>query len=360
MAYEELTNLLPFGKDLYNAMGDAEYRTNGERLNGIIGALADRKLHNKVFAQSSSVAYALGQFIAGRGFEANDNDADGMSDNFIKALLSALKEEAKDLIPDARIPNHAYKKGDVINDFYMPLWSELECIEDGISSSGTLEGVVVNAIGQKIQDGTLTWALRAKKFQPLNGVPVPFSGNFIPMYATNTIVYWVPIHAGLQLPMIDCRFCDGQDLSAYGLGKTVDMRGLIRRGSKGKPDNDTGRCCSDFNVSDGADSVSLAKANLPVNSYRLDLSGSVSAGSHAHSYNASLLESTVHPHHMAETEGSRVGWLDYYTTMQQMSGGTGEHSHTASAAGNIQINASQTKISTIPKYYALAYIQRIY
>lgn len=360
--YEDLTNILPFNPNLNDAMSDSEYEKNENRISGLTGMTAQGSLHNKLFAQCSAVAHAIARFVAVKGFEAFDYDAEGLGDNFRKALYAVIEESTSELVPDTRTPNHPYGVGDIVHDPNMPLWGELECIESGITSSGTLGGTRVNAIGQKIQDGTVIWALRASGLSMSFDVPEPFTGSFKTVgLADNEIRYYVPIHPEIALPMVDCRLCDGQDLSAYGLGKTADMRGRCLRGASEAPDKNTGETLtkgdsSAFNSYGGRDSFTVSKSNLPVENIPASVGLSFSAaGGHSHSYTATKTYSAQ--------MGTAVPVTREYVKTAMAGANTGVaggHAHSGSVSGSFKMNDSQSSVAMIHPYYAVAYIQRIY
>lgn len=353
MSNGNLTNILPFDAGLLNAMGDYEYRTCHERANGVLGQTADSGLQNKLFAQCSGTAYAVAKFIADRGYEAFDYDTDGMLANFKKALLSVLKDRIDGIVFNTRKSSTAYSEGSTVQDFNIPLWGELECIKSGVTSNGDLTGVSVSSIGHKIQDGSVVWAVRSKRFRPALNTPVPFVGNFKAVKAPNGIIFWHPVHPDIGLPMTDCRFCDGQDLTAYGLGKTADMRGRMLKGCSGLP-SDSGSMGGEYLSSGGSDSVTLSNGNMPTDSFGVTLPfKSSQSGEHSHSYQYPTVSRPAVPY--ITNTYSMVSNASAANTSA-----AGAHSHTVTGSQNIQLNTYQTPVNITPRHYALAYIQRIY
>jgi len=53
------TNIKIFNASLNNALSDNEYENSEDRRNGVLGQLARSNVHNKLFAQCSSVAKAV-------------------------------------------------------------------------------------------------------------------------------------------------------------------------------------------------------------------------------------------------------------------------------------------------------------
>ena len=167
-----------------------------------------------------------------------------------------------------RKPNTNYVLGDVIQDLNLPKWAELECIYDGTTGNGSLvvptqtvgsyTGV---CIGDYILDGTVKWVIRAKRTQMMLDVPVPFRGDFVTISTgengSSGISYQVPIHKELEIPMLDCRFCDGSN-------GTIDMRNRFIMGKNE---------ITDYDASGGADTITLTQAMLPKVDYTIDMSG---------------------------------------------------------------------------------------
>ena len=315
-----------------------------------------------------------------------------------------------------RKPGTAYLKGDVIQDLNLPKWAELECDYPGTTGNGTLTvptktigsytGV---CIGDYIEDGTVKWVIRAKRTQMMLDVPVPFRGDFATVNATGGN-YQVPIHKELEIPMLDCRFCDGSN-------GTIDMRNRFIMGKN---------AIADYDANGGSDTVTLTKAMLPKDEYNLgSLSGSVgsktnlttvsksgvsisttvsisslsgstsSDGAHTHSINwngfiprgnwpgdyyqgtvdtttpvgfipaisnISIESAGAHTHSFSNVTGSGSG--SGSLTIPSLS--VNDHTHTVTINNGNDIKfklntaTTQSTFSVVSKHYKLAYIQRIY
>ena len=167
-----------------------------------------------------------------------------------------------------RKPNTNYVLGDVIQDLNLPKWAELECVYGGTSGNGplvvptqTVGSYIGVCIGDYILDGTVKWVIRAKRTQMMLDVPVPFRGDFVTISTgedgSSGISYQVPIHKELEIPMLDCRFCDGSN-------GTIDMRNRFIMGKNE---------ITDYDANGGEDTVTLTQAMLPKVDYTIDMSG---------------------------------------------------------------------------------------
>lgn len=67
-------------------LSDAEYDGNSQRVQGVTTGVADSKLHNKLFRQTSILSYALAKFIEEQGFDALDKDKDDLYESLKNAL----------------------------------------------------------------------------------------------------------------------------------------------------------------------------------------------------------------------------------------------------------------------------------
>lgn len=343
------TNIKIFNGSLNNALSDTEYENSEDRRNGVLGQLARSNVHNKLFAQCSSVAKAVADFIVEGGYNALDRDPAGMAANLRQAIIDIVNQNIAERVPNTRIPNFEYRLYDVVQDVNLPLWCELECIQAGTTGTGDLSEITISGIGQQISDGTCVWAARAKRFKPLLNVPVPFVGNWTTPTLIGESPY--PIHPEIELPMLDCRFCDGTN-------GTFDMRNRMIRG-KGS--------ASASDAAGGADSVNLSRSNLPTDTFQTN-STSVSIRIAGNTGN----QTANHTHSLPGASVMVQGGQGY--GVQAIAGGhplttggvSNNHQHFVDLTGSTNIapqfrlNSSQSAVSTIPKHYAFAYIQRIY
>lgn len=83
------TNFLPFDPNKENVMGDTEYNSSQQRLNGVQGGIASSKLHNKSMIQTSLAAAAIAQYMVSAGYDALDTDTvAGFADKLKHAILA--------------------------------------------------------------------------------------------------------------------------------------------------------------------------------------------------------------------------------------------------------------------------------
>lgn len=83
------TNFLPFDPNKENVMGDTEYNSSQQRLNGVQGGIASSKLHNKSMIQTSLVAAAIAQYMVSAGYDALDTDTvAGFADKLKQSILA--------------------------------------------------------------------------------------------------------------------------------------------------------------------------------------------------------------------------------------------------------------------------------
>lgn len=371
------TNIQIFNKNQNNALPDNEYTNCTERNNGFLGVLARANVFNKFCYQVSLVCKSIADFMVNKGFNANDSVASTFTTNFEKAIVSVIANEINSRVPNTRAKETYYKKGDIATDASLPLWGELECITAGTTSNSDFSSILepykdsntqkIENIGLQIQDGSVLWVLRAKRFSsPLN-TPIPFIGQFLEVVTGFNSKYYVPIHSEIGLPMLDYRFCDGQNIAGYS---TINMtnRFLMCK-----------NLVSDNNSVAGSDEISIAKNNLPTGNFGLSLtcadwnktlSGSFTTGNetanHSHAENTYGAEAQGYPLaggisvQARGTEGGRntAGVSNNHQHKVTVSFNA---THKHSVSGNVVLNSSnQQKISVVSRHYKLAFIQRIY
>ena len=355
-----MNNFQIFNQSLNNALTDSQYTNSQDRINGVLSELAKSTVHNKLFAQVSVAAYALAKFVSDHGQNALDRDPNGFSQNIETVILGLINTVVSDRVPNTRASSTIYAKGDVVESPYIPKWGELECITAGTSSNtDVINGVTINAIGQQINDGSVVWAIRAKRFHTLLNVPVPFRGNWSAPILIGEPSY--PIHPEIGLPMWDCRLCDGTN-------GTIDMRNRFLMASDR----------ANANQKSGTDSVTLDKKYLPVNEFPLsltlkkwehkfDLSGNFKSGN----------ESDTHTHQAGDNFNASSGMGGSVKTIAgttlQTSGESNPHTHTTKVefknidvghgheiSGKVKLNTNQQSFSVVSQHYKMTYIQRIY
>lgn len=79
-----------------NVMSDPEYATDSQRIAGVVPGLASPKLHNKLYKQATIMSAAIAQVLVERGFNAMDNDYDGL----VKAIRQAFAYSVNDNKPN--------------------------------------------------------------------------------------------------------------------------------------------------------------------------------------------------------------------------------------------------------------------
>lgn len=69
------TNFLQFDAGLTNALSDGAYSASSTRTGGLVDGIAETALHNKLFCQTSTMVYALGQALSNAGETVADSNA---------------------------------------------------------------------------------------------------------------------------------------------------------------------------------------------------------------------------------------------------------------------------------------------
>ena len=347
-----MNNFQIFNASLNNALTDSQYTNSQDRINGVLGEIAKSTVHNKLYAQTSIGVYALAKFVADHGRDALDRDPTGFADNIALVILDLINGVVSDRVPNTRASSTTYAKGDVVDSPYIPKWGELECITAGTSANtDVINGVVIQAIGQQINDGTVVWAIRAKRFNSLLNVPVPFSGDWSTPILISDPSY--PIHPEIGLPMWDYRLCDGTN-------GTVDMRNKFLMGTDKAHANQTG----------GIDSFSIKRENLPTGTFGISASASTWNGEVKQDLNHNHKENT----YGEEAQGQPMAG-GIYVQARKTEGGrstdgpnnglildlTAKLKHTHNISGTVVLNSGTLKnISTVSQHYKMTYIQRIY
>lgn len=85
------SNFLQFDPSGTNTLSDADYNSNTERANGIIGGdIADPQLHNKLFLQTSTIAAGIGTTLSDFGQTVADSDLTGLITS-MKAVMTGYR-----------------------------------------------------------------------------------------------------------------------------------------------------------------------------------------------------------------------------------------------------------------------------
>lgn len=98
--------------DAENIVSDDEYSVDGQRIKGVVPGLAPANLHNKLYKQATVMAAAIAQVMVERGFNAMDNDYNGL----VAALRGAFAYSVNDKKPNSS-GNIDYRLLD-FNDIY--------------------------------------------------------------------------------------------------------------------------------------------------------------------------------------------------------------------------------------------------
>lgn len=353
-----MNNFQIFNASLNNALTDSQYTNSQDRINGVLGEIAKSTVHNKLFAQTSAGVYALAKFVADHGQNALDRDPDGFAQNIEIVILGLINTVVSDRVPNTRASATVYKKGDVVESPYIPKWGELECITAGTSANtDIINGITINAIGQQINDGTVVWAIRAKRFHTLLNVPVPFRGNWSTPVMIGEPSY--PIHPEIGLPMWDCRLCDGTN-------GTIDMRNRFLMASNKAEANQTG----------GKDTISIQRNQLPTGDFTLNLTmqkakveftknnieTEIAGGSHNHSESGAttlvgagnLGVKAISGQSSTMTSPTNIDHKHKFNLDL-----SAEHNHNIS--GTVVLNTTnQQTISNVSQHYKMTFVQRIY
>ena len=115
------TNFLPFDPNKENVMGDTEYNSSQQRLNGVQGGIASSKLHNKTMIQTSLVAAAIAQYMVSAGYDALDTDTvAGFADKLKQSILANQTGLAKATtqMVEAGTDDTAYITSYLLKHFY--------------------------------------------------------------------------------------------------------------------------------------------------------------------------------------------------------------------------------------------------
>lgn len=79
-----------------NVVTDAEYATNTQRISGVVPGLASADLHNKLYKQATIMTCAIAQVLVERGFDAMDDDYEGL----VRSLKQAFAFSVNDKKPN--------------------------------------------------------------------------------------------------------------------------------------------------------------------------------------------------------------------------------------------------------------------
>lgn len=98
-------NFLIFDENVVNMMSQEDYETSLSRQSGVGAGIADSTLENKKAYQASLAAYALGELIKSRGYDADDTSPITLVNNLIESVTDIASPEIGDYIYTARTIN---------------------------------------------------------------------------------------------------------------------------------------------------------------------------------------------------------------------------------------------------------------
>lgn len=75
-----------FDENNQNVLSGEEYAVHDQRLNGVVAGMADSKMHNKLFKQTSTMAAAIGEALKDKGLDASDTDKNQLKENIKTAF----------------------------------------------------------------------------------------------------------------------------------------------------------------------------------------------------------------------------------------------------------------------------------
>lgn len=87
------TNFKVFAESSDDVMPDVEYSTDPQRINGVEPGLAKSNLHNKLYRQGTIMAAAIAQVLTERGFDAMDNNYDGLVTAIRQAFVFSINDK---------------------------------------------------------------------------------------------------------------------------------------------------------------------------------------------------------------------------------------------------------------------------
>lgn len=87
------TNFKIFAESASDTMTDSEYSADPQRIGGVEPGLAKSNLHNKLYRQATIMAAAIAQVMAERGFNAMDNDYNGLVAGLKQAFVYSVNDK---------------------------------------------------------------------------------------------------------------------------------------------------------------------------------------------------------------------------------------------------------------------------
>ena len=86
------SNFKVFAESVANKdiQSDAVYNSDTQRVFGVVPGVAEPKMHNKLYKQSTVMAAAIAQVIVQAGFDALDSDYSGLVANLRKSFAGSV------------------------------------------------------------------------------------------------------------------------------------------------------------------------------------------------------------------------------------------------------------------------------
>jgi hypothetical protein len=88
-------NIQLFDQNNVNMLSDSDYTSNTQRFNGVTNGIAQPALHNKLFRQTSTVAYAWAQVGDQEGDTLTDTSATSFTNSFLRMVQFAKSVQSK-------------------------------------------------------------------------------------------------------------------------------------------------------------------------------------------------------------------------------------------------------------------------
>jgi len=156
------TNILKFNEannsDL--TQNDNTYSANTTRKNGIQAGIADPTLHNKLFFQTSVMAYALAQFIVGQGYDCIDSADPTITLNIANSINALVAKNNVNIAVNSLIwqANTKVAAGQFIIDAGIPVG----CLAV-VTTAGTTGSTKPSwtAQGASVTDNTAVWQIQS-------------------------------------------------------------------------------------------------------------------------------------------------------------------------------------------------------
>jgi hypothetical protein len=154
------TNFKVFNEEMSSdrTFNDSEYSLATQRQGGVIPGMALSRLHNKLYRQSTAMAKAIADFLVVQGYDAMDNNIEGITLGLRTAIEGIIADKTAGMGINTLKRNHIYAVGDVAFSPNLPTWARLDCIVAGTTAEvESTWGTVIE--GQQIVDGSATWLI---------------------------------------------------------------------------------------------------------------------------------------------------------------------------------------------------------